>query len=53
MIDKSGFKFNRVISHETKYMLIMETIKEFELRFSLVSLKGEIFYVFEMAKLRF
>ena len=45
MIDKSGFKLNRVISPETKYMHIMEAIQEAELRFLLASLKGEIFHV--------
>ena len=33
MIDKSGFKLNRVISPETKYMHLMESIQEAELRF--------------------
>ena len=33
MIDKSGFKLNRVISPETKYMHFMEAIREAEIRF--------------------
>jgi hypothetical protein len=33
MIDKSGFRLNRVISPETKYMHLMEAIQEVELRF--------------------
>ena len=33
MIDKSGFKLNRIISPETKYMQLMEAIREAELRF--------------------
>ncbi|WP_176720260.1 MULTISPECIES: hypothetical protein [Methanobacterium] len=45
MIDKSGFKLNRVISPETKYMHLMEAIQEAELRFLLASLKGETFHV--------
>ena len=45
MIDKSGFKLNRVISPETKYMHIIEAIQEAELRFLLASLKGETFHV--------
>ena len=45
MIDKSGFKLNRVISPETKYIHIMEAIQEAELRFLLASLKGETFHV--------
>ena len=43
MIDKSDFKFNRVISPETKYMHLMEAIREAELRFLLASLKSETF----------
>ena len=39
MIDKSGFRLNRVISYETKYMHLMEAIQEAELRFLLASLK--------------
>ena len=46
MIDKSGFKLNRVISPETKYMHLMEAVQEAELRFLLASLKGETFHVF-------
>lgn len=45
MIDKSGFKLNKVISPETRYMHIMEAIQEAELRFLLASLKGETFHV--------
>jgi len=45
MIDKSGFKLNRVISPETKYMHLMEAVQEAELRFLLASLKGETFHV--------
>ncbi|MCZ3364895.1 MULTISPECIES: hypothetical protein [Methanobacterium] len=45
MIDKSGFKLNRVISPETKYMHLMEAVQEAELRFLLASLKGETFRV--------
>ncbi len=45
MIDKSDFKLNRVISPETKYMHLMEVVQEAELRFLLVSLKGETFHV--------
>ncbi len=45
MIDKSGFKLNRVISPETKYMHIIDAIHEAELRFLLASLKGETFHV--------
>ncbi|WP_176720275.1 MULTISPECIES: hypothetical protein [Methanobacterium] len=45
MIDKSGFKLNRAISHETRYMHLMEAIREAELRFLLASLKGETFHV--------
>jgi hypothetical protein len=33
MIDKSGFKLNRVISHETKHIRLMGAIQEAELRF--------------------
>ena len=43
MIDKSGFKLDRVISPETKYMHLIEVIQEAELRFLLASLKGETF----------
>jgi hypothetical protein len=49
MIDTSGFKLNMVISHETRYMHIMEAIREVELRFLLASLKGETFHVCEGA----
>ena len=45
MIDKSGFKLNRVISPETKYMHLMEAVQEAELRFLTPSLKGETFHV--------
>ena len=45
MIDKSGFKLNRVISPETKYMHLIGAIQEAELRFLLASLKGETFHV--------
>ena len=45
MIDKSGFKLNRVISPETKYIHFMEAVQEAELRFSLASLKDKTFYV--------
>ncbi len=45
MIDKSDFKLNKVISPETKYMHLMEAIREAELRFLLASLKGETFHV--------
>ena len=45
MIDKSVFKLNRVISPETKYMHLMEAVREAELRFLLASLKGETFHV--------
>lgn len=41
MIDKSGFRFNRVISPETKYMHLMEAIEEAKLKFLLARLKGE------------
>lgn len=33
MIDKSGFKLNRVISPETKYMHLIEAVQEAEFRF--------------------
>ncbi|MGB9980224.1 hypothetical protein [Methanobacterium sp.] len=46
MIDKIGFKFNRVISPETKYMHLMEAVQEAELRFLLLSLKCETFHVY-------
>ena len=49
MIDTSGFKLNMVISHETRYMHLMEAIREAELRFLLASLKGETFHVCEEA----
>ena len=45
MIDKSGFRFNRAITPETKYMHIMEAIEEAQLRFSLASLKVETFTI--------
>lgn len=41
MIDKSGFRFNIVISPETKYMHLMEAIEEAQLRFLLARCKGE------------
>jgi hypothetical protein len=47
MIDKSGFKLNRVISHGTKYMHLTESIPEAELIFLLASLKGDTFQVCE------
>ena len=53
MIDKSGFRLNRVISPETGYMHLMEAIEEAELRFLLASLKGETFHVCERVSLRF
>lgn len=43
VINKSGFKLNRVISPETEHMHLMEAIQEAELRFLLASLKDEIF----------
>ncbi|MEL7671700.1 hypothetical protein [Methanobacterium sp.] len=49
MIDKSNFKLNMVISPETRYMHIIEAIREAELRFWLTSLKGETFHVCEGA----
>ena len=42
MSDKSGFKLNRVISPETKYVYLMGAIGEAEFRFSLASLKGSV-----------
>ena len=45
MIDKSGFKLNKVISFETKYIHLMEAVHEAELRFLLASLKGETFHI--------
>jgi hypothetical protein len=45
MMDKSGFKRNRVISPETKYMHLIGVIQEAELIFLLASLKGETFHV--------
>jgi hypothetical protein len=43
MIDKSDFRLNRVISPETKYLHVIKSIREAELRFSLASLKGKTF----------
>ena len=45
LIDKSGFKLNRIISPETKYIHLMEAIREAELRFLLASLKSETFHI--------
>ncbi len=45
MIDKNDFKFNIVLSHGTKYLHLIEIIKEAELRFVLASLKDETFHV--------
>ena len=45
MIDKSGFKFNRVIYGETKYMRLMEAIEEAQLIFLIARLKSEIFTI--------
>lgn len=39
MIDKSGFKLNRVISPETKYMYLMGAIQEAELSFLLARIE--------------
>ena len=43
MIDKSRFKFNRIIFRETKYMHLIEAIREVQLRFLTARLKGETF----------
>ncbi|MGB9936760.1 MAG: hypothetical protein ACPK7O_03515 [Methanobacterium sp.] len=53
MIDKNDFKFNGVISPETRYMHLMEAVHEAELRFLLESLKDETFHVCEVVNLRF
>ena len=45
MVDKSGFKLNRVISPETKYAYLMDTIQEAKLRFMLASSKSETFNI--------
>jgi hypothetical protein len=47
MIDKSSFKFNRVISPETKYMYLMEAIEEVQLKFLLARFKGETITISE------
>jgi hypothetical protein len=44
MIDKNSLKLDRVISHETKYVHLMEANQEVELRFVLASLKDETFH---------
>jgi len=43
MIDKSGLKFNGIISPETKYMNLMSATAKMNLDFWLASLKGETF----------
>ncbi len=46
MIDKSNYKFNKVISPETKYMHLMEAIEEVQRKFLLARLKGETFTLY-------
>ncbi|MGF7118629.1 hypothetical protein [Methanobacterium oryzae] len=43
MIDKSNFRFNKVISPETKYMHLMEALEEAQRNFLRVRRKGETF----------
>ncbi len=44
MADRT-YRYNNVISAETKYMHLIEAIQEAELRFLLASLRGETFHV--------
>lgn len=43
MIDKSNFRFNIVISSETKYMHLMEAVEEAQRNFLRARRKGETF----------
>ena len=43
MIDKSNFRFNIVISPETKYMHLMEAVEEAQRNFLRTRRKGETF----------
>ena len=45
MTDVTYYRYNNVISPETKYIHLMGVIQEAELRFLLASLKGENFHI--------
>lgn len=45
MADRTYYRYNNVISPETKYIHLMEAIQEVELRFLLASLRGETFHI--------
>ncbi len=45
MDDITCYRYNNVISPETKYIHLMEAIQETEPRFLLASWKGETFHV--------
>jgi len=53
MMDKSGFKFNRVISPETKYMHLMEAVAKLNLDFCWLGLKVKRSRFLEKVNLRF
>jgi len=43
--DRTYYRYNQVISPETKYIHLMEAVQEAELRFLLASFKGETFHI--------
>lgn len=45
MADRTYYRYNKVISPETRYMHLMEAVQEAELNFLLASLKGETFHI--------
>ena len=45
MADRTYYRYNKVISPETKYIHLMEAVEEAQLNFLLASLKGETFNI--------
>jgi hypothetical protein len=53
MADRTYYRYNRVISLETKYIHLIEAIHEAELRFLLASWKVRLFMFLVGVSLRF
>ena len=45
MADRTYYRYNKVISLETRFIHLMEAVEEAQLRFLLASLKGETFHI--------
>ncbi len=45
MADRTYYKYNNIISPETRYIHLMKAVQEVELRFLLASLNDETFHV--------